>query len=101
MIEGSDGNIYRPIEDISTAWQAIARQLKVDDSKIQNEEKKKQDATASANEMIRIWLGSDRKASWSKLIKAMKVKQDLVNAAKKLKTALQSMKESDDEDQKT
>ena len=94
--EGSKEKIYRPINDISTAWEPIAQQLKVDDSKIQNE-KKNQDAITSATEMIRIWLGSDPKASWFKLIKAMKVKRELENAAKELETALQNKVESDDE----
>ena len=91
--------IYRPIDDISTAWEDIARQLKIDEAKIQNEKKKNQDATASANEMMRIWLGSDLRPTWSKLIRAMKVKKDLANAVKKLKTALVNMmKDSDDEE---
>ena len=88
----------RPIDDISTAWEAIATQLKVDRSKIRNEKSKNRDAASSASEMMEIWLGSDCKASWSKLIKAMKVKQELTRASEQIKTALLNMVDSDDED---
>ena len=94
LITYSDGGKtkqYRPINDISTAWEAIARQLNVDDCKIQNERKRNQEATSSASEMMEIWLGSDCRASWSKLIEAMKVKQELTNAAKQMETALLNM----------
>ena len=97
--EDSVDKIYRPIDDMSTAWEDIARQLNIDEAKIQNEKKKTQDATTSANEMMRIWLGSDLRPTWSKLIRAMKVKKELENAAKKLKTALVNMMiDSDDEE---
>ena len=89
---------FRPVNKISIAWEAIATQLKVNDAIIQTEKKRNQDATTSASEMMRIWLGSDRKATWAKLIKAMKVKHELKNAAEKMKTALLNMVDSDDED---
>ena len=86
---------YRPINHISTAWEAIATQLKVDSTDIQKA-KGLQDTTSAANEVIRIWLGFDAKASWSKLIGAMKVKEELKVAAEQLKTALINMVQSDD-----
>ena len=98
LITYRERKVCRPIDDISTAWEAITTQLKVDDSKIQTERRRNQDATTSASEMMRIWLGSDPKPTWSKLIRAMKVRQELKNAADRMKTALLNMVDSDNED---
>ena len=88
---------YRPIEDISMHWQAVAAQLKIPSPKIHNA-KKHQDATASASEVLQFWLGANSDATWLKLIKAMKAKEELKLAAKTFKKALINMVESDDEE---
>ena len=90
--------MFRPIDHISKAWKDIATQLDVEDAKIKNEQGRSQDDVSAANAIIKIWLDSDPKATWSKLIKKMKVKEDLEVAAEELKTALNNMVESDDED---
>ena len=94
----SETTRFRPIDHISKAWEAIAIQLEVDNSKIKNEQGRSRDDASAANEIIKIWLDSDPKASWLRLIKAMKAKEDLEVAAKKLKTALNNMVESDDDE---
>ena len=88
---------YRPVNDISMYWEAVAGQLNVNRAKIANAGRK-QDAVDSANEVIQFWLESNTDATWSKLINAMRVKEQLKRSAKEFKTALLNMINSDDEE---
>ena len=81
---------YRPIDIISLEWEAIARELKVKKATIVNAKKKPNDSDA-ASEVLSYWLGADTKATWAKLIEAIKVKEDLTSDAEELETALLNM----------
>ena len=81
---------YQPIDIISLEWEAIARELKVKKSVIANAKKKHSDSE-SATEVLSFWLGADTKATWAKLIDAIKVKDELTSDAKDLETALLNM----------
>ena len=81
---------YRPIDIIALEWEAIARELNVKRAAIVNAKKKPSDSDA-ASEVLSYWLGADKKATWAKLIEAIKVKEELTSDAEELETALLNM----------
>ena len=84
---GSEEKCYRPLEQISLHWRDIAGYLELSTAAINNAALKPT-PTDSAREVMTSWTGSNTKASWSKLIKAMKVVPQLTVSAKELETAL-------------
>jgi hypothetical protein len=98
--DGSSGKTkkFRPLSQISRYWRDIASHLKVSDGAIANAEVKT-NVMESAREVIQFWINAKEKATWSKLIRAMEVREELTVAAQELETALLNMVEdSDDED---
>ena len=87
---GSKVKKYRPIDIISVEWEAIARELEVSKARIVGA-RKKLDDSAAASEVLSYWLGSDTKATWARLIDAIKVKEELTSDAEDLETALLNM----------
>ena len=80
---------YRAIDEIATEWQAIGRELGLKGSKIKNINGSHHgDDCAAASDMLSFWLGSDLEATWARLIKAMKVKEDLKVEAARFEYAL-------------
>ena len=79
---------YRLIDKIATAWQAIGRELRIENSKITNISSIHSDLHTAANDMLEFWIGSDLGATWGKLIQAMKVKEALTVAATEFEYAL-------------
>ena len=81
---------YRPIDTVSTEWEAIARHLKVRRATIANARCRHTKSDA-ASEVLNYWLRADTKATWIKLIEAIKVREELTSDAEELKTALLNM----------
>ena len=80
---------YRAIDEIATEWQAIGRELGLKGSRIRIiNGSHRGDDSAAASDMLSFWIGSDVKASWARLIKAMKVKEDLNAEAAEFEYAL-------------
>ena len=73
---------------IATEWQAIGRELRIEDPKLDNISSSHRDPNDAANKMLRVWMGSDVGATWAKLIQAMKVKKELTAAATEFEYAL-------------
>lgn len=95
--DGGKTKRYRPLQEISLNWEDIANYLEVGKGTIANA-KRQLDATGSARVALQAWLGSDVKASWSKLIKAMKTVQALEFSATEFRTALLNIVEDDEDD---
>ena len=80
---------YRVIDVIETEWEAIARELGLHWTKLKSiSDNYPKNSSHAANEMLRFWKGSDVKATWAKLIKAMDVKEELKEEAGKFEYAL-------------
>ena len=74
---------------IATEWQAIGRELRIEDPKLDNiSSSHPLNPNDAANKMLRVWMGSDVGATWAKLIQAMKVKKELTAAATEFEYAL-------------
>ena len=81
---------YRLIDVIATEWQAIGRELGIEDSRLMNiSSSHPLNPNAAANDMLRVWMGRDVEVTWGKLIQAMKVKEELTAAATEFEYALQ------------
>ena len=81
---------YRLIDVIATEWQAIGRELRIEESKLKNiNSSHPRDPNAATNDMLRVWIGRDVEVTWAKLIQAMKVKEELTAAATEFEYALQ------------
>ena len=75
---------YRVINSV-----ASNRMLGIEDSILTNINSC-QNSNAAANDMLRVWMGSDSKATWAKLIQAMRVKEELTTATEEFQHALQN-----------
>ena len=95
--DGGKTKRYRPLQEISPHWEDIANYLEVSKGTIANA-KRQLDTTGPARVALQEWLGSDVKASWSKLIKAMKTVQALEVSAGDFRTALLNIVEDDEDD---
>lgn len=90
--------VYRPLDRIAPHWPSIADYLKTDAGVIASCEIPGKKPRDSAREVMTAWLGSDVKASWSKLMKAMKTVAELTVPAAELHYALLNIVVDSDED---
>ena len=87
---GSEIKQYRAIDTVSIEWAAIATELRIKRAIIANA-RDKRDNNAAAYEVLTHWLGADTKATWARLIDAIKVKEELTTDAEELERALLNM----------
>ena len=81
--------VYRLMEVIANDWKPVARSLGIRDTKIRSIEKVRVvDLEDAAADMLGFWLGSDIHATWTKLLQALHMREDLKVAAKTFEYAL-------------
>ena len=87
-MENSEVKEFRLINKLALTWRAVGLQLGVEEEILKAIRMHTQDPREAAADMISHWLGRDPKATWNKLIRALRVKIELSTAAKKFKFAL-------------
>ena len=85
---GSEEKTHRAINDIARQWEAIGRELGVEEGVLKAEPSL--DNITAATNMINHWIHTDKNATWSRLTAAMRDGGNLISEAAKLETALLS-----------
>ena len=94
LIKGIDYKIdskekrYSALDDIAKDWEAIGRALGLEEEYLQQSAESSIDAIITARYMIHYWIHSDKNATWTKLIAAMRDGGKLIAEATELETAL-------------
>ena len=88
---------FRPTQEIAPHWEDVVTYLGISQAVIVNAKRQLND-TDSVREALQEWITSDVKASWSKLINAMKTVPGLVVSAKEFRTALLHIADDDSDD---
>ena len=85
----SEGKIktLRTLPHIAREWEAIGRELGVDDAYLKTQSTHDDSIIAALN-VVRYWIKHDKKPTWRQLIRAMKVDGKLVTEASELEYAL-------------
>ena len=87
---GTEIKTYRAINDIAKEWEAIARELGLEE-KFLKAQSSHDDSIVAAMNVVNKWTRSDETASWARLIRAMKIGGNLAVEANELKHALLNM----------
>ena len=88
---------YRPTQEMAPHWEDVVTYLGISQAVIVSAKRQLND-TDSVREALQEWITSDVKASWSKLINAMKTVPGLVVSAKEFRTALLHIADDDSDD---
>ena len=87
---GTEIKTYRAINVIAMEWEAIGRELGLEDEFLKAQSSH-YDSTVSTMNVINRWTKSDKTATWARLIGAMKSRGTLTVEANELKHALLNM----------
>ena len=85
---GKDVKTYKAIDAIAKDWKAIGKELGMKDRFLRAQSS--HDDKTAAMTVVRSWTRSDEKATWLRLIAAMRVGGKLRTEAKELEKALLS-----------
>lgn len=83
---GKEVKTYKAIDAVANDWKAIGKELGLKENFLRAQSSH-DDRTAAMN-VVRCWTRSDGKATWARLIAAMRVGGKLRTEAKELETAL-------------
>ena len=80
---------FRTLPHIAREWKAIGRELGVGDAFLKTQSTH-DDSTVAAMNVVRFWIKHDKKPTWRRLIRAMKVDGKFVGEVNELENALRN-----------